>query len=172
MRREEEQGEERKERTWKRKSPTVGVRVAWVGLNPVRSPIHGRKRHTSSSPSEYMPQILHLPEASKLFLVCRSTTCISSSFVSLKAVMHVSQSLVEFLCLARLWAFIAFNFFRFEWQAWWRQKWILHFLGWFLLSRFFTIVASLLSLVVLSLTFLYFRLCLSHVLGFLMCINI
>ena len=25
--------EERKERTWKRKSPTVGVRVAWVGLN-------------------------------------------------------------------------------------------------------------------------------------------
>ena len=33
MRREEEQEEERKERTWKRKSPTVGVRVAWVGLN-------------------------------------------------------------------------------------------------------------------------------------------
>lgn len=33
MRREEEQEGERKERTWKRKSSTVGVRVAWVGLN-------------------------------------------------------------------------------------------------------------------------------------------
>ena len=109
-----------------------------------------QKRHTSSSPSEYVPQILHLREASELFLVCRSATCISSSLASLKAVPHVSQSLVNLLCLARLWAFIAFDFFRFKWQMWWWQKWILRFLGWFLLSRFFTIVASLLSLVVLS----------------------
>lgn len=122
-----------------------------------------QKRHTSSTPSEYVRQILHLREASELFFVCRSATCMSSSLASLKAVPQVSQSLVEFLCLARLWAFIAFDFFRFEWQARWWQKWILRFLGWFLLSRFFTIVASLLSLVVLSLAFLYFRLCLSRV---------
>ena len=47
-----------------------------------------QKRHTSSSPLEYMPQILHLWEALELFLVCRSTMCISSSLASLKAVPH------------------------------------------------------------------------------------
>ena len=76
--------------------------------------------------------------------------------------MHVLQSLVKFLCLARLWAFIAFDFFRFEWQRQWWQKWILRFLAWFLLSSFFTIVASSLSLVVLSLAFLCFCLYLSR----------
>ena len=44
----------------------------------VRPPIHRRKRHISLSPSEYVPQIQHLREASQLFFVWCSTTCSSN----------------------------------------------------------------------------------------------
>ena len=163
MRREEEQEEERKERTWKRKSPTVGVRVAWVGLNRC---VH---QSTAEKAHEFVAFGVRAADSAP------SRTFGALLGVSLRDVHHhlarEFESSSACMCLARLWAFMAFDFFRFEWQARWWQKWILRFLAklaWFLLSRFFTIIASLLSLVVLSLAFLYFRLFLSSVLSFLM----
>ena len=121
---------------WKRKSPTVGVRVAWVGLN----------RCVHQSTAEKGTRLRRFRSTCRRFCTFEnlrsSSWCVAPrrasparSRVWKQFRMHVLQSLVEFLCLARLWAFMAFDFFRFEWQARWWQKWILRFLAWFLLSR-------------------------------------